>query len=87
MSVYKRRPRLTQRTFATFVAGLPKVPRTLEDARCAVTALALERERWNMTTVARQLGTDRRTLYRMCERWGLDVARERARVTLEADRG
>lgn len=42
---------------------------TLEDAKKAHTLLVLHLLEWNKYKAAEALGIDRRTLYRMLERW------------------
>lgn len=50
-------------------------PRTLEAATRDVVRAALERNGYNMCKTARELAVDRRTLYRMLERWKVKVTR------------
>lgn len=72
----------SKQSMESFRAALPVPPVTLEDAYMTTMADALEHCGWNMTQAAQRLGADRRTLYRMVERWGIDPTRERARAEM-----
>ncbi len=52
-------------------AALLGAPVTLEQAKQRHVETILSALAWNMGTAAKVLDIERRTLYRMCERWGL----------------
>lgn len=60
---------------------------TLEPVIRAYALATCERLEWRMSEAARELGIDRRTLYRWAERWRVDPAVERLQLRRAVARG
>lgn len=57
----------------TIVAPAQVRVATLDEVQKEQTLKVLEANEWQMTKTATQLGINRKTLYRMLERWGVSV--------------
>ena len=61
-------------------------PGTLEPVIRAYVVATCERLEWQMSAAARELGVDRRTLYRWVDRWRVQPAVERLQLRRTAAR-